>query len=967
MIRSIPWLLLVIGTILTLTIIYFAEIEMRSNLLQQARLLAQAIDINNVQALAGDNSDLARPQYRRLKAQFADIKKGNDRCRFIYLLGKKPNGRVFIFLDNEPPASKNYSPPGQPYEEASQAVLNIFKTRRETVAGPESDRWGSFISPLVPLHDPETGAMAGVFGMDFDASSWTRDLAARSALPISLTITLMIVIMVALNLTRHSDTAPRPVMKRLMMPLSIMLGILFAISGSALWWQYQTYIDERVTISNAEIFNGFQFDLGKHSFGMAALLKSISEDLRLHTALVNSDQVKLFADWKQVYNKISTEDNITAFGFFDAQCQKLTEFNESARTGEILNCHTGKEAQRSRTFASGLDLEPNGDLVIKAVMPVISQGKILGYIRLVRKTEDVLQNLSAFSGSQLGLAIRKEFLSREACEQSNREKRSKTEWESVASSLITYVSSGHLPDAFAKIVDQLALATGDQVLATREVDYNQKSWRVSAMPIEISSGKTIGNFLLMTDITSIKDSFRQLLLLGSAFGSVLLTWLLGFVFVLLHRTDAGIQAQQADLKLQTRLQELVMKISSTYISIPLARLDEAIQTSMGELGAFVGADRFCLFSYDFDRQICNTTHEWRAEGIPSIKDRTQNFPMAGFQKWVDLQKLGMTIVISDSSTLPAGDPLRRTLAAFEIKSIIGVPLMDGNVCLGFAGFDTVRNYHAFSEVEEKLLTVVAQMLVNIRKRQAAEEALLHSREQANAASRAKSEFLANMSHELRTPLNGVVGMTDLLLETELNPEQRQYAEIVSSSAELLLSVINDVLDFSKIEAGKLELEMIDFHLQSVVRAAVEILAAKAAEKKLQINWQIDEQIPAKLRGDPGRLQQILVNLVGNAVKFTAEGGIEVRAQLLNTDSSQITVKFSVKDSGIGIPEEKVAMLFRKFTQADPSTTRKFGGTGLGLAISKQLTELMGGKIGVESTAGFGSTFWFTATFEPAQS
>jgi PAS domain S-box-containing protein len=291
-----------------------------------------------------------------------------------------------------------------------------------------------------------------------------------------------------------------------------------------------------------------------------------------------------------------------------------------------------------------------------------------------------------------------------------------------------------------------------------------------------------------------------------------------------------------------------------------------------------------------------------------------------------------------------------------------IVLLTSKIPLRSSNGEIVGVLGTYMDITERKRAEEGLKMTNLQLEAANEHAKMMAAK-AEQASAAKSEFLANMSHEIRTPLNGIIGMTGLLMDTNLNAEQREYAEIAQISGEILRSLVNDILDYSKVEARKLELETLDFDLHATLKDTADMLAISAHKKGLELVAMVDPEVPSLLRGDPGRLRQVLVNLGGNAVKFTDQGKIVIRASQVCADEKTATLRFSVSDTGIGIPANRQDILFSPFTQGDCSTTRKYGGTGLGLAISKQLVELMGGRIGVESKESKGSTFWFTGVFE----
>ncbi len=412
---------------------------------------------------------------------------------------------------------------------------------------------------------------------------------------------------------------------------------------------------------------------------------------------------------------------------------------------------------------------------------------------------------------------------------------------------------------------------------------------------------------------------------------------------------------------QAHLQKLISGMALKFINLPTSGIQDSINASLADLGNFANAERAFIFEYKWDKQICRNTNEWCAPGIRSQKESFQSTPLDEMQDWVTKHRAGETVLVGDLTQLDEHDRARKIMSEQGIKSVLALPVMRGEECLGFVGFDFMRIAQTFFEMEITLLSLFAQLLVNIRTRRELEERLILEKERAEAANQAKSEFLANMSHEIRTPLNGVIGFTELMLNSSLSTSQRQYAQNIINSSKSLLAIINDILDFSKIEAGKLELDPVRTDLLKLAEHALNIIRVSSAQKNIEVLLNIPKDLPRFVIVDALRLNQILINLLSNAEKFTEAGEIELKLSFAMEDDDHAKIRFAVRDTGIGIGELHKRRLFKAFTQLDSSTTRKYGGSGLGLVISNDLANLMGSNIELSSELNKGSEFSFVLT------
>ena len=1239
----------IFGILSIYLVVNFTDNRLREEVLVSTQKLSQTISSEAIETLAGNEADLQSNNYQILKQQLKSIQESNPNSRFVYLMRLKPDGSVVFLVDAESPESEDYSPPGETYDEASSRLKSIFTRGIAFVEGPETDRWGTWISPLVPIQDTEDGQIVAILGMDVSADDWRWQILSNSIIPIGLIITIMILLssMLLAN-QKHAFSTIKSIQSRLMIPVAAVLIAITFTTGFILVQQQNSIQSDMAAEKLHIIHDDLNLLASEQTAKLEAILDVIVHDPEIVESFQHNDQNHLDGKYRSLFDRLYSEHKISSLSFIDRNRMTVLQFDRNHSDGVKVNDNaTILIADLTREKATGFEIGLKSTLILRSVHPVFEAGDLIGFVEIAKEIKDIFSSIQNRDGLEIIATIHKGYLDQSLWTESMRESGLLTDWNQFSTSALMYTSFIQPPKDLSKL-DGISIQMGSNFVAIPEYSIDERSWQILATPIVDINGVSIGKLFLMLDLTSSKIASRQIAIVGVIVTLTVLAGMLAFLFVLFHRTDRHITAQQAalyeskerlaatlssigdgvistdihgkvtslnvvaesltgwtsnesvgkpiqevfhiiqansreiainpvervlkegvilglanhtaliskdgteyqiadscapikaengtllgavlvfrdvsqeylqrialeasearfnrlakesrtiawevdsqglytfvsdvvttvvgytpeeivgkkhfydlapqaeqenlkklamtvfarkepfqnfetkltskdgqviwlitqgfpiladdgslrgyqgsnaditsrklaeeQLRKNYQLQYLLMNISSKYINIQLEEVEDAVKVSLKELAEFVQADRSYIFEYNFSKKICTNTHEWCADGVEPQIDELQAVPLMLVPDWVDKHVLGLPMYVEDVRTL-SKDDFRDILERQSIQSLLTVPMMDKDVCIGFVGFDFVKNKYHYSKTEQQLLTIFAQMLLSIRKRKQQEEELHkinasleqqmsyanQMAAQADMASSAKSEFLANMSHEIRTPMNGVIGMTGLLLDTELTDEQRHYCEIVRASGESLMSIINDILDFSKIESGKMEIEELDFDLESLLEDFAESIALRAHDKGLELLCSIDPGVKTLLQGDPGRIRQILTNLAGNAVKFTSRGEVVIKvspavpksrpSKTNGQDPRDVCLKFSVRDTGIGIENDKIPMLFDKFTQLDASTTRQYGGTGLGLAISKQLVEMMGGEIGVVSEKNHGSEFWFTLQVKSQQ-
>lgn len=433
-------------------------------------------------------------------------------------------------------------------------------------------------------------------------------------------------------------------------------------------------------------------------------------------------------------------------------------------------------------------------------------------------------------------------------------------------------------------------------------------------------------------------------------------------FGILHAAGEKVKAlKESETKLESinKLHHLILRFSSILAQAKLEKVDAAVNETLAMLGNYAQVDRVYIFEHEAEKDVVNNTFEWCSTGISPEIDNLQEIPFDFVPRWKQHFMQHEHIYIPVVAELDdARDQEKQILEPQGIISLLAIPLFYGEKFYGFIGFDAVKKQREWSDEHIGLLRLAGEIISGSINRAKYETEITDARLKAEQANKAKSDFLATMSHEIRTPMNAILGFTEIVLNTSTDEKHRNYLNAVLSSGKTLLSLINDILDLSKIEAGQMDISEVPVSLDTVFKDIMEVFKAKALEKNLSLLLEIDENVPKSLLLDDVRLRQVLLNLIGNAVKFTNEGAIKVQVKTYPSEISMdlINLQIKVSDTGIGIPEKMLPRVFDSFFQIESDNTRKYGGTGLGLSISRKLIEIMGGAITVESELKKGTCF-----------
>ncbi len=1020
------FLLMVAGLInVVFTALYEVE-DLQAGFLRMSRAAVSTLNPDNILRLKGVPSDTGERYYGRIKEQLIALHNADPVIRRLNLLGMRGE-HIVLLIDSELPGSPGYSPPGRIYGGTTSLILKSFRSGEESIEGPISDRTGTWVRTLIPLREHPDGEVVAVFSLEIDASEWHKRIIIRCLSPLLLIMFLALSFIALFFLLRRAEETTLKLVEseaKREDTESRYRGVIENLTD-AFYRVDNNNILRLVSPSFAPMFGYSPEDhlIGKDVYRFwkspedrtrfidalyrdGKVLDSEFQALRKDgstlyvsiTAHTISDERGNVAGYEGIIRDITArklaeiEMRVTLMALHESEerYRRLVELSFDGiliydRRGNIVSINSagarvlgGKEPEEHIGRPVMDYVHPDSrDLVISR-MRGVAEGKYAPYAeeKLVRIDgtpfdAEVVALPVDYQNERAVLIVIRDITQRKLAEEALRaslRKREDLEFIINHSPVIVWLWRPE-PGAPVEYVSDNVATLG----------YSPSDFTGGGIPFSIiiypeDREKAIGE-LMMCASGTLRE-YTQRFRVFKKTGEV--RWVENQLWV--RRDDAGgvqyihgivtdiTDRKNAEDVLSRReeQQKMLMSLGATFINVPMERLDEAVSDSLGLIATYVGVERAFLFKYDFPGSKVSATHEWFRQGFSPLLDRLQDIPLSIFPDEVEEHRMGKTVDIPDREALTDSHPLREYMLSNRIQTLLTIPLMYESRCLGFVAFSSISQVKKWTEDEISLLKVLAELYAKIEIQRQYESQLIEARLAAESANAAKGQFLASMSHEIRTPMNGVISMADLLTRTALTPEQRRYVDIINSSGEHLLSVINNILDFSKIEASAVEIVAIDFDLRDLMEQIADMMAIPAQERGLE--FVSDIRVSDKdtmLTGDPGRLRQIIINLTGNAVKFTQQGEIVQRASVVRRSGDVLTLRFEVIDTGIGIPADKLESIFNPFVQVDSSMARRYSGTGLGLAISSRLVEMMGGGIHVKSAPGIGSRFWFELDFRKA--
>ncbi|MDZ7615907.1 MAG: cache domain-containing protein, partial [Patescibacteria group bacterium] len=555
--------LLVAASVFTWWAAWRANRELCVNFLRQVRPIARAVNADRIRTLSGSLADREHADYRRLKDQLDAVCSADPTYRYAYLLGRKPEGAIFFFVGT---GWGDEAEPGEVYQDAPEAMRRVFDTGMPETVGPYADRWGSFVSGIVPIIDPLSGVVIAVLGVDIDARDWRWEVAADTALPVGLMLVLAVMLMAGIRAARGPAAgAPKPIRRRLLAPLAVVFVLLVAGFGFALANLHQRHLSRVSTDLLNRAAGELREQTALQADALAAMHAVILRDDALRSALKDADRQRLLAAWGPAFQQLRDKHAITHLYFLDPSRTCFLRVHKPEKHGDLVDRATALKAERTGAIASGVELGPLGTFTLRVVCPVFDGGELIGYIELGKEIEDGLAHVRAAHGVDMVVDIRKSVLNRGRWEAGMKMLGRDANWNRFPDDVVIYSSLSPIPNELGQLIEHRGWLreTGDKPLA-----FGGRMWHVHVSPLRDASGQLVGDLLVLNDVTEPILAFRRMTLLAAGSAIVLLVVLHGVVHILLRRTDADILAQQTALcESEEKYRELVENASATICSV----------------------------------------------------------------------------------------------------------------------------------------------------------------------------------------------------------------------------------------------------------------------------------------------------------------------------------------------------------------------------------------------------------------